>query len=158
VRAAAATLMPLVDAIRTHVFAAAPIHADDTTVPVLGKGKTRPGRMWAYVRDDRPFAGPDPPAAVFFYSPDRGGVRPQQHLAGSAGLMQPDAYSGFGRLYEASRQGRRIITKDASSLANGITALAGGKPWCQFPHGDRRRNCMLELVVQRHDKTQYLDT
>jgi len=88
VGAAAATLMPLVDAIRSHVFAAERIHADDTTVPVLAKGKTRTGRLWTYVRDDRPFAGPDPPAAVFFYSPDRGGEHPEQHLAGYAGLMR----------------------------------------------------------------------
>ena len=65
------TLMPLVDVIRAHVFAAERIHADDTTVPVLAKGKTRVGQLWTYVRDDRPFAGPDPPAAVFFYSRDR---------------------------------------------------------------------------------------
>ena len=62
VGAAAATLTPLVEAIRTHVFAAERIHADDTTVPVLAEGKTRTGRLWAYVRDDRPFAGPGPPA------------------------------------------------------------------------------------------------
>ena len=73
VGAAAATLMPLVTAILMHVFAAQCIHADDTTVPVLAKGKTRIGRLWTYVRDDRPFAGLDPPAAVFFYSRDRGG-------------------------------------------------------------------------------------
>ena len=85
VGAAAATLMPLVEAIRAHVFAAERIHADDTTVPVLAKGKTRTGRLWTYVRDDRPFGGPDPPAAVFFYSPDRGGEHPEQHLAGYAG-------------------------------------------------------------------------
>ncbi|MET4492187.1 hypothetical protein ABIA94_007787 [Bradyrhizobium sp. LA7.1] len=64
VGASAATLMPLVDSIRSHVFAAERIHADDTTVPVLAKGKTRTGRLWTYVRDDRPFAGPDPPAAM----------------------------------------------------------------------------------------------
>ena len=63
VGAAAATLMPLVDVIRDHVFAAERVHADDTTVLVLAKGKTRVGRLWTYVRDDRPFAGPDPPAA-----------------------------------------------------------------------------------------------
>ena len=63
VGAAAATLMPLIDVIRTHVFAAERIHVDDTTVPVLARGKTRVGRLWTYVRDDRPFAGPDPPAA-----------------------------------------------------------------------------------------------
>ena len=95
VGAAAATLMPLVEAIRAHVFAAERIHADDTTVPVLAKGKTRTGRLWTYVRDDRPFAGPDPPAAVFFYSRDRGGEHPEQHLASYAGLMQADAYAGL---------------------------------------------------------------
>ena len=98
VGAAAATLMPLIDVIRTHVFAAERIHADDTTVPVLAKGKTRTGRLWTYVRDDRPFAGPDPPAAVFFYSRDRGGEHPEQHLTGYAGLMQADAYAGFSKL------------------------------------------------------------
>ena len=109
VGAAAATLMPLVEAIRAHVFAAERIHADDTTVPVLAKGKTRTGRLWTYVRDDRPFAGPDPPAAVFFYSRDRGGEHPEQHLAGFAGLMQADAYAGFNRLYEAARKGGPIV-------------------------------------------------
>ena len=109
VGAAAATLMPLVEAIRTHVFAAERIHADDTTVPVLAKGKTRTGRLWTYVRDDRPFAGPDPPAAVFFYSRDRGGEHPEQHLASYAGLMQADAYAGFNRLYEANRKPGPIV-------------------------------------------------
>jgi transposase len=109
VGAAAATLMPLVTEIRNHVFAAERIHADDTTVPVLAKGKTRTGRLWTYVRDDRPFAGPDPPAAVFFYSRDRGGEHPEQHLASYTGLMQADAYAGFNRLYEANRKGGPII-------------------------------------------------
>lgn len=117
VGASTATLMPLVDAIRNHVFAAERIHADDTTVPVLAKGKTRTGRLWAYVRDDRPFAGPEPPAAVFFYSPDRGGEHPEQHLSGYAGLMQADAYAGFGRLYEANRKGGPII--EAACWAHG---------------------------------------
>src|SRR5215510_7712135 len=117
VGACAATLMPLVEAIRAHVFTAERIHADDTTVPVLAKGKTRTGRLWTYVRDDRPFAGPDPPAAVFFYSPDRGGAHPEQHLAGYAGLMQADAYAGFGRLYEANRKGGPII--EAACWAHG---------------------------------------
>jgi transposase len=109
VGAAAATLMPLVTEIRAHVLAAERIHADDTTVPVLAKGKTRTGRLWTYVRDDRPFAGPDPPAAVLFYSRDRGGEHPEQHLAGYAGLMQADAYAGFNRLYEADRKGGPVI-------------------------------------------------
>jgi transposase len=101
--------MPLVDVIRDHVFSAERIHADDTTVPVLAKGKTRIGRLWTYVRDDRPFAGCDPPAAVFFYSPDRTAKHPEQHLAGYAGLMQADAYAGFNRLYDARRKPAPII-------------------------------------------------
>jgi len=109
VGAAAATLMPLVGVIRAHVFAAARIHADDTTVPVLAKGKTRTGRLWTYVRDDRPFGGCDPPAAAFFYSPDRSAKHPEQHLAGYAGLMQADAYAGFNRLYDGRRKPGPII-------------------------------------------------
>jgi len=109
VGASAATLMPLVEAIRAHVFAAERIHADDTTVPVMAKGKTRTGRLWTYVRDDRPFGGRDPPAAVFFYSPDRGAKHPEQHLGDYAGLMQADAYAGFNRLYGAARKPGPII-------------------------------------------------
>jgi transposase len=101
--------MPLVETVRSHVFAAKRIHADDTTVPVLAKGKTRIGRLWIYVRDDRPFAGRDPPAAVFFYSPDRGAKHPEQHLASYAGLMQADAYAGFNRLYGVGRRPGPII-------------------------------------------------
>jgi len=109
VGAAAATLMPLVDLIRGHVFAAERIHADDTTVPVLAKGKTRTGRLWTYVRDDRPFGGRDPPAAVYFYSPDRSAKHPEQHLAAYAGMMQADAYTGFNRLYGPGRKPAPII-------------------------------------------------
>ena len=84
--------------------AAERIHGDDTTVPVLAKGKTVTGRLWTYVRDDRPFAGPDPPAAVFFYSRNRGGEHPARHLAGYAGILQADAYAGFGDLYDGKRK------------------------------------------------------
>jgi len=117
VGACAATLRPLVEAIRTHVFAAERIHADDTTVPVQAKGKTRTGRLWAYVRDDQPFGGLDPPAAAFFYSPDRGGEHPERHLASYSGLMQADAYAGFNRLYEAARKRGPII--EAACWAHG---------------------------------------
>ena len=86
-------------------------------MPVLAKGKTRIGRLWTYVRDDRPFAGPDPPAAVFFYSRDRGGEHPEQHLAGYAGLMQADAYAGFTKLYEANRKPGPIV--EAACWAHG---------------------------------------
>jgi transposase len=109
VDASAATLMPLVEAVRAHVLAADRLHADDTTVPVLDAGRTRTGRLWTYVRDDRPFAGADPPAAVYFYSPDRRGEHPEAHLASWAGLMQADAYAGYDRLYEAGRRPGPIV-------------------------------------------------
>jgi len=117
VGASAATLMPLVEQIEKHVFAGTRIHADDTTVPVLAKGKTRTGRLWTYVRDDKPFAGPAPPAAVFYYSPDRRGEHPQQHLTGWSGIMQADAYSGYNRLYAAGRKPEPII--EAACWAHG---------------------------------------
>src|SRR5437868_4028696 len=104
VGACAATLMPLHELIKAHVFAAERIHGDDTTVPVLAKVKTRTGRIWAYVRDDRPFGGQAPPACVFFYSPDRGSIHPEQHLSGYCGILQADAYAGFNRLYAADRK------------------------------------------------------
>ncbi len=108
VGACAATLMPLFELIKAHVFAAERIHGDDTTVPVLAKVKTRIGRIWTYVRDDRPFGGRAPPAAVFFYSPDRASIHPEQHLAGYAGILQADAYAGFNALYAANRKGGAI--------------------------------------------------
>ena len=106
VGACAATLRPLYELIK--VFAAERIHGDDTTVPVLAKGKTRTGRIWTYVRDDRPFGGQAPPAAVFFYSPDRAGIHPEQHLAGYSGILQADAYAGFNALYAPDRKGGPI--------------------------------------------------
>jgi len=99
----AVVLRPLYDLIRAHVFAGGRVHGDDTPVPVLAKGKTMTGRAWVYVRDDRPFGGRDPPAAVFFYSRDRSGDHPERHLAGYGGVLQADAYAGFNRLYEAGR-------------------------------------------------------
>jgi transposase len=104
VGACAATLMPQYVLIKAHVFAAERIHGDDTTVPVLAKVKTRTGRIWTYVRDDRPFGGKAPPAAVFFYSPDRARIHPEQHLAGYRGILQADAYAGFNTLYAPDRR------------------------------------------------------
>ena len=101
VGACTAALAPLLELIRRHVLAAERLHGDDTTVPVLAKGKTITGRFWTYVRDDRPFGGPAPPAAMFYYSRDRGGEHPRRHLAGYAGILQADAYAGFSKLYEA---------------------------------------------------------
>jgi transposase len=109
VGACAAVLQPLVDLIRVHVLAGARIHGDDTPVPLLAKGKTIQARLWAYVRDDRPFGGTDPPAAVYDFSRDRGGAHPERHLAHYGGILQADAYAGFNRLYEPDRTPEPII-------------------------------------------------
>jgi transposase len=98
-------LAPLVEALRRHVLSAAKLHADDTPVPVLapGNGKTKTGRLWTYVRDDRP-AGDATPAAVWFaYSPDRKGEHPQAHLGNFTGTLQADGYAGFDAVYETGR-------------------------------------------------------
>jgi transposase len=100
---ACATLNPLLGRLEAHVFSAARLHGDDTTVPVLAKGKTHTGRCWVYVRDDRPFEGRLPPAAMFYYSRDRGGAHVEEHLARWSGLLQADAYSGYNRLYAPDR-------------------------------------------------------
>src|SRR3546814_9708350 len=84
--------MPLYLLIEAHVLAAERLHGDDTTVPVLAKTKTDTGRIWTYVRDDRPFGGPAPPAAIFHYSRDRRGEYPVGHLRGWRGILQADAY------------------------------------------------------------------
>jgi len=104
VGACAFLLRPLHDLIAAHVLAAERLHGDDTTVPVLAKGKTRTGRVWTYVRDDKPFGGKDPPAAVFHYSRDRSGEHPERHLTGYGGLLQADAYAGFNRLAATERK------------------------------------------------------
>jgi transposase len=106
---AVVALDPLVQAIRAHVLSAQRIHADDTTVPVLAKLKTVVGRIWTYVRDDRPFGGKDPPAASFHYSRSRAGEHPQGHLAGYVGLMQADAFDGYNQLYKAQRKQAPIL-------------------------------------------------
>ncbi len=105
VGAAASLLDPLVNVLERYVLTARKLHADDTPVPVLapGQGRTKTGRLWAYVRDDRPAAGPDPPAVVYRYSPDRKGERPQSHLSTFAGILQADGYSGFAPLYANGR-------------------------------------------------------
>jgi transposase len=109
VGACVVALAPLIDAIRIHVMSAGRIHADDTTVPVLAKMKTVVGRIWTYVRDDRPFGGSDPPAALFYYSRNRAGEHPQGHLAGYIGLMQADAFNGYNDLYRANRKPAPIL-------------------------------------------------
>ncbi|WP_164212812.1 IS66 family transposase, partial [Stenotrophomonas maltophilia] len=85
-------LQPLHTLIAAHVLAAERLHGDDTTVPILAKGKTDTGRIWTYVRDDQPFAGSDPPAALYFASKDRRQEHPDGHLRGWRGILQADAY------------------------------------------------------------------
>ena len=109
VGACVVALAPIIEAIRAHVMSAERIHADDTTVPVLAKLKTVTGRIWTYVRDDRPFGGKDPPAAAFYYSRSRAGEHPQGHLAGYVGLMQADAFDGYNQLYKAQRKPAPIL-------------------------------------------------
>lgn len=95
-------LQPLVEAVSRHVLASSKLHADDTPVPVLdpGQGQTKTGRLWTYVRDDRPANDLTPPAVWFCYSPDRKGEHPQRHLRSFTGTLQADAYAGFQQLYE----------------------------------------------------------
>jgi transposase len=94
---------PLVEAIGDHVMAAAALHGDDTPVPVLapGAGKTKTGRLWVYLRDERPHAGAAPPAVIYRYSADRKGEHPRRHLARFRGFLHADGYAGFGPLYQA---------------------------------------------------------
>jgi len=103
VGACAAALMPLYLLIEAHVLAAERLHGDDTTVPVLAKTKTDTGRIWTYVRDDQPFGGPAPPAAIFHYSRNRRGEHPVGHLRNWAGILQADAYAGYNALFHADR-------------------------------------------------------
>jgi transposase len=92
----------LVEALRREVFGSDVLHGDDTPVPVLepGLGKTKTGRLWAYVRDGRPHGDERLPAAVYFYSPDRKGEHPQAHLEGFRGVLHADGYAGFNSIFE----------------------------------------------------------
>lgn len=104
VGACAAALRPLHALIEAHVLGAERLHGDDSTVPILAKGKTETGRIWVYVRDDKPFGGAAPPAALFYASRDRTREHPERHLAQFAGLLQADAYDGYNRLYLPDRK------------------------------------------------------
>jgi len=117
VGAACLALDPLLRRLQAHVLAAERLHGDDTTVPVLAKGKTDIARCWTYVRDDRPFGGTDPPAAMFYYSRDRRGAHPQGHLKDWSGVLQADAYGGYGELYQADRKPGPVL--EAACWAHG---------------------------------------
>jgi len=103
VGACTAALAPLHALFEAHVLAAERLHGDDTTVPILAKGKTVTGHIWTYVRDDRPFGGTAPPAALYYASRDRRQEHPGRHLAGFTGILQADAYAGYNGLYDPAR-------------------------------------------------------
>ena len=103
VGACTTALQPLFGLIERHVLSAERLHGDDTTVPILAKGQAVKGHIWTYVRDDRPFDGRAPSAALYYASRDRRHEHPTRHLQGFTGILQADAYSGYNELYDASR-------------------------------------------------------
>jgi transposase len=100
---ATVALAPIHTLIENHVLSAGRLHGDDTTVPLLARGGTKTARLWTYVRDDRPFNDGPPPAALFYFSPDREGQHPEKHLAGWQGVLQSDVYTGYNGLYLQDR-------------------------------------------------------
>ena len=113
-----AALDPILAELRRHVLAAERLHVDDTTMEkVLAKTKTRTGRLWVYLRDDRPFGGQGPPAALYDYSPTRHGEYPRKILVAWSGVMQADAFSGYNALYEKGRKPAPVV--EAACWAHG---------------------------------------
>lgn len=110
VGACAVALQPIHDLIRTYVLGAERLHADDTTVPLLAKGGTQTARLWTYLRDDRPFAGGAPPAALYYFSTDRRMEHPTRHLAGWTGILQADAYGGYNGVYDTARKPAPVLS------------------------------------------------
>jgi transposase len=113
-----ATLRPLSDLIKSEVMRADRLHVDDTLIKVLDPSRrtadpmvrgVKEGRIWVYVRDDRPWGGSDPPGAAYYFAPDRKGEHPRRHLATFSGVLQADAYGGFKKLYAAGADGASRI-------------------------------------------------
>lgn len=164
----AVALAPLVDRLKAYVMSAERLHGDDTTVPVLARGKTDVARTWVYVRDDRPFGGTGPPAALFYYSRDRAGSHAREHLDGWSGILQADAYSGYSKLYAADRQpapileaacwshGRRKFFVLADIEAAARNKAKGEKPLVISPlalEAVRRIDALFEIERQITGKT-----
>jgi transposase len=108
-------LQPLIESLQKEVFSSSHIHGDDTPIKVLapGLGKTKTGRIWTYVRDGRPHGEIRPPAVCYFYSPDRKGERPKEHLKDFSGVLHADAYSGYNQLYQSQANSEARITEAA---------------------------------------------
>jgi transposase len=161
VGACATVLRPLHALIGRHVLSAGRLHGDDTTVPILAKGQTIKGHIWTYVRDDRPFGGRGPPAALYYASRDRRYEHPARHLHGFTGILQADAYSGYNALYEASRaQGpvtsalcwalceQRARLSNASAVAKPIDYML--RRWERFARFiDDGRICLTNNAAER---------
>ena len=150
-------LQPLYRLIEAHVLAAERLHGDDTTVPILAKGRTVTGRIWTYVRDDRPFGSRAPPAALFYASRDRAGEHPERHLCGFSGILQADAYSGYNGLYEPSRPPGAITP--AFCWAHTIRTQSQFGPGTCPGAGDgtAQRNDMLDLQMVGMDDDAFDD-
>ncbi|MGH1483821.1 MAG: IS66 family transposase [Geminicoccales bacterium] len=117
---AIAELRPIAELIRRSTLTATHLHCDDTTLPVLAPktGKTRTGRLWVVVRDGRPYQGSDPPAVVYFYSPDRKGVHPRMFMKGFNGVLQADGFSGFNAMYKPDPEAQKVLVKEAGCWAH----------------------------------------
>ena len=139
VGAVTTALAPLVTLIEAHVRKGTRLHLDDTPVPVLAPGRTRNGRLWTAVRDDRPFGRPDPPAAAYIYSPDRSGTHAETWLADYAAIIQADAFSGFGRLYEPGRK---------------TGAMIEAACWAEPARGSARQS-RVELQAEGHARRNF---
>jgi transposase len=128
-------LEPLQARLAEHIFASQKLFADDTPIPVLdpGRGRTKTGRLWVYARDDRPWNGPDPPAAIYLYSPDRKAERPAAHLAKFKGVAQVDGYPGFEQL-STDNPARGLLGPCAAQVLRG-------------PSGDRLAHCSRGLAA-----------
>ncbi|SMF98598.1 Mobile element protein [Burkholderia singularis] len=120
-----ALLAPLVNTMRRYALAGGKVHADDTPLPVLapGNGRTKTGRLWVHVRDDRPSASDEPAAVWFAYTPDRRGEHPQQHLADFAGVLQADAFAGYAELYRAGTIQEAACTAHARRKIHDLHAV-----------------------------------
>ena len=124
------------------MLAAERLHGDDTTVPILAKGKTVTGHIWTYVRDDRPFGGRAPPAALYYASRDRRQEHPERHLRGFSGILQADAYSGYNGLYDPARRAR----------ADHAGAVLGACQASVLRAGRHRRQCAARQERRRRSR------
>jgi transposase len=135
---------PLFALIEAHVLAAARLHGDDTTVPRLAKYKTDIARMWNYVRDDRPFGGPAPPAVVFYYSRDRKGEHPRTPLAHYTGILQVDRFAGFNDMFKSGWAKRSARFQRCEALLESVAE--GKKPMTRANCWSHSRRKLFELA------------